>query len=55
MINKISITVLIYNNFEFTVNHRGERISDSQDFHSITTALFFEDHNYEAVPLQQSM
>lgn len=28
MISKISITVLIYDNFEFTVDHRGERISD---------------------------
>ena len=29
MINKTSITVLVYDNFEFAVHYKGERISDS--------------------------
>ena len=55
VISKALITVLIYDNFKFTVDHRGERINDSQNFYSIIITLLFKSHNYRAAPLWQSM
>ena len=54
-IERLFITMLIYDNLDYAEDRRDERVDEIRTFRSITSALLFEIHELDAISLIKNM
>jgi len=55
LVKKLSITILIYNNFDYTKDKKNKRVNKIKQFKSITTTLMFESYKFDLILLKKKI
>jgi len=55
LIEKLSIIILTYNNFDYVEDRKNKRVNKIKQFKFITTTLIFEPYEFDLISLRKKI